>query len=39
MEKVTLMINSKEIEVTVKQFEPRVFTAEEFDALVAKAGA
>ena len=38
-EKVQLQINGKMIQVIVKPFEPKIFTAEEFDELVTKAGA
>jgi hypothetical protein len=31
--------SGKTVEVTVKEFVPRIFTKEEYDALIQKAGA
>lgn len=39
VKEITLSINNKDIKVTVKPFKPRIFTADEFNALTAKAGA
>lgn len=38
IEKVTLEVRGKEVELTVVEFQPRVFTAEEWARLTNKAG-